>query len=61
MKPLKPATASAMGKKGGKARHPGKGMGSATPEERKERARVMVEARRAKRVERERAQEREGK
>lgn len=48
----KNAGAAAMGRKGGLVRNPRKGMGSATAEERAERARVMVEAKRGKRIER---------
>jgi hypothetical protein len=40
--------AVALGRKGGAVKHPAKGMGSATPEERAERARKMVAARAAK-------------
>lgn len=40
--------AIALGKKGGAVKHPGKGMGAATLEERAARAAKMVAARRAK-------------
>lgn len=43
-------TAAALGRRGGLVRNPRKGMGSATAEERAERARVMVEAKRVKRA-----------
>ena len=45
--PKNPA-AVALGRKGGAVKHPGKGMGAATPEERAARAVKMVAARRAK-------------
>lgn len=44
----KDPNAVALGKKGGSIKHPAKGMGSATPEERIERAKKMVAARLAK-------------
>jgi len=52
--------AVAMGRKGGQVKHPGKGMGGATPQARAEWAAKMAEARRVKR-EREREQGGEGK